>query len=82
MSAVFENISAKAKIKVEVGGKQCNRCKHYIGYNEALLRNCCAAFKNGIPTKILFDEFDHRHPYPGDNGIQFEPKEETEAAPE
>lgn len=31
----------------------------------------CAAFPDGIPGEILDSSADHRHTYPGDNGIQF-----------
>jgi len=34
---------------------------------------CCKAFPSGIPDEVLQGENDHREPYPGDNGIRFEP---------
>ena len=48
---------------------QCVRCKHWIRQME------CEAFDGPIPVEILSNEHDHRKPYPGDNGIQFEPTE-------
>lgn len=35
----------------------------------------CEAFPDAIPNPIRLGEFDHRNPYPGDGGIQYEPKE-------
>ena len=46
---------------------QCFVCGRYIN------KGRCYAFPNGIPEEILTGEFDHSKPYPGDNGIRFEP---------
>ena len=49
----------------------CVYCKHWSGYGVGR----CAAFPSGdgIPDEILFEDvaFNHRLPFPGDNGIQF-----------
>lgn len=45
----------------------CSRCKNYEG------GKTCKAFKGGIPQVILDGKDDHKKPYPGDNGIMFEP---------
>ena len=50
----------------------CDLCKH-VRENDT-----CKAFPDGIPEDILTGEHDHTEPYPGDNGIQFEPIEEKE----
>ena len=48
---------------------QCTLCRHYD-------RNTgrCAAFTGSIPDEIGVNDHDHRHPYPGDHGIRWEPK--------
>ena len=40
----------------------------------------CKAFPDGLPDEIVRGGYDHRRPYPGDNGIQFEPVEGTTEA--
>jgi hypothetical protein len=51
---------------------QCIECKHYR------LEFRCDAFPEGIPGIILQCDHDHREPYPGDNGIRFEPIDDEE----
>jgi len=46
----------------------CWGCRHFHE------DNTCRAFPRGIPKPILIDRADHTKPYPGDRGIQFEPK--------
>ena len=47
----------------------CDTCKHkHVGMRS------CNAFAV-IPAEILAGRNDHRAPYPGDRGIQYEPRE-------
>ena len=59
---------------------RCLDCKHHLGSlnidPEEYSADYCEAFPNGIPT-MIFRGMDHTKPFPGDNGIQFEPIEET-----
>ena len=48
---------------------QCHNCKHYKRDSIA-----CDAFPR-IPIEIYTNDHDHRQPFEGDNGIQFEPVE-------
>jgi hypothetical protein len=43
-------------------------------------RIACDAFPLGIPRSILDGRADHRHPYPGDDGIRFAPARDAPAA--
>ena len=64
----------------------CGGCRHFVGMlpaeddkpgqieSDVLLG--CAAFREGIPDAIAENEIEHRKPYPGDHGIQFEPIED------
>lgn len=57
----------------------CMFCRHLRPDGERQ----CAAFPEprGIPLEIWRGENPHTDPYPGDNGIRFEPAEEGEDAP-
>jgi hypothetical protein len=48
-------------------------CKHYTEEMN------CSAFPDGIPEEIATGGDKHTTPYPGDNGIQFEPIEKDTA---
>lgn len=50
------------------GISACLTCKHFIDFWR------CEAFPEVIPAEIATGLDDHSEPYPGDNGIQFEPK--------
>lgn len=49
----------------------CPSCRHK---NRDGQRGC-AAFPEGIPLPIARGQVKHTEPFPGDNGIQFEPVE-------
>ena len=51
----------------------CMWCKRYRGGLK------CEVFPERIPTDILHSKHDHRKPYPGDNGIRFEPVDDEAA---
>jgi hypothetical protein len=49
----------------------CWKCKHFQ-------KNAtCKAFPGGIAADILSSKADHHQPFPGDQGIRFEPLEEV-----
>lgn len=55
----------------------CGGCKHLTSPD--LRDPKCDAFPAGIPNEILLSRADHRKPFPGDNGIQYEPKDADDA---
>jgi len=53
----------------------CLPCKHFNreAYSETG-KKTCEAFPDGIPGEIWKGDNVHKAPYPGDHGIQFEPR--------
>ena len=61
-----------------IGDKpDCLKCKHFNYLNKNGFT--CKAFPEGIPKIINTATIKHRKPYLGDNGIRFEPIEDTNA---
>lgn len=51
----------------------CWWCLHFRSQRiKGLMYYSCTAFPDEIPEDIFDNYFDHRAPYPGDNGIRFE----------
>lgn len=70
---------------IEFDGKErrffsrCGICRHFKGWKKkdgwARGIEYCEAFPDGIPDDIWEEKVSHDEPYPGDNGIVFEPKD-------
>ena len=55
----------------------CNGCRHFRDWRLGERIGFCDAFPKGIPRAIWQGEHDHRTPFPGDQGIRFEPPGEA-----
>ena len=53
----------------------CFSCRHLQIDRPMREPMACAAFPAGIPREIYTSQVDHDIPYPGDNGLRFEPRE-------
>lgn len=46
----------------------CGTCQRKSGFGPS-----CTAYPGGIPAVILSGEHDHKTPFPGDNGLLYDP---------
>lgn len=53
---------------VDVIAPMCYDCSRFVRAERT-----CAAFPGGIPDAIFSQAGDHRKPFPGDNGLTFDP---------
>ena len=60
---------------VVTGTAPCLWCRHLLSITDRE----CRAFSGYIPAKIFRGDSQHADPMAGDNGIQFEPIEDTDA---
>ena len=62
-----------SELEIPIFSQVCIHCRHLRDYDA---QRHCTAFpeKFSIPMEIWREENDHKQPYPGDHGIQFELK--------
>ncbi len=64
------NITIDADLAVPEYSDVCSYCRHALPEKRR-----CTAFTDLIPLEIWNGDNNHRTPFPGDHGIQFEPKQ-------
>lgn len=69
------------KLASETGPPICYNCKRKNPPTPELAFSC-DAFPDGIPSAIINNVADHREPFPGDKGLQYEPISKTWEMPE
>jgi len=52
---------------------ECATCKRLDRSELGRYVKRCEAFPDGIPDEILFGDRQHRDPFPGDQGLLYEP---------
>jgi hypothetical protein len=65
----LQGIDDRILDQVEINS--CSSCK-YLNTGSFQEPFTCKAFPEGIPDEIWRGDNDHKKPYPGDHGIQFE----------
>ena len=57
---------------IEVIAPICFRCRFFNNKKYKKGFYICKAYSKGIPKDIILSKVDHKKPYKGDHGIQFE----------
>lgn len=56
--------------RVVANPHHCEDCRHFHADETT-----CDAYPDGVPTRILYGEFDHIIAYEGDHGLRWRPKQ-------